>query len=43
MWFHGPFGAGRSLTRGMIFQPDGTLVTSVVQEGWLRQRKEKPG
>jgi acyl-CoA thioesterase-2 len=35
--------AGRGLTRGMIFKPDGTLVASVAQEGSLRQRKEKPG
>jgi acyl-CoA thioesterase-2 len=34
--------AGRGLTRGMIFKPDGTLVASVAQEGSLRQRTEKP-
>lgn len=31
---------GRSLTRGMIFKPDGTLVASVVQEGSIRERRE---
>ena len=30
---------GRSLTRGMIFKQDGTLVASVAQEGSLRERK----
>lgn len=30
---------GRGLTRGLIFQPDGTLVASVAQEGSVRERR----
>lgn len=30
---------GRGLTRGLIFNPDGTLVASVVQEGSVRERR----
>lgn len=29
---------GRGLTRGLFFQPDGTLVASVAQEGSVRER-----
>jgi acyl-CoA thioesterase-2 len=32
--------AGRGLTRGMIFKPDGTLVASVAQEGSIRERRD---
>ncbi|WP_027545415.1 acyl-CoA thioesterase II [Bradyrhizobium sp. WSM2254] len=31
--------AGRGLTRGLIFKPDGTLVASVAQEGSVRERR----
>lgn len=31
--------AGRGLTRGLIFQSDGTLVASVAQEGSVRERR----
>ncbi|RTL53957.1 MAG: acyl-CoA thioesterase II [Bradyrhizobiaceae bacterium] len=31
--------AGRALTRGLIFKPDGTLVASVAQEGSIRERR----
>jgi acyl-CoA thioesterase II len=30
---------GRGLTRGLIFNPDGTLVASVAQEGSVRERR----
>lgn len=30
---------GRGFTRGLIFQPDGTLVASVAQEGSVRERR----
>jgi acyl-CoA thioesterase-2 len=32
----------RGLSRGLIFARDGTLVTSVAQEGLLRERRSKP-
>ncbi|MBN9599413.1 MAG: acyl-CoA thioesterase II [Afipia sp.] len=32
--------AGRGLSRGLIFKPDGTLVASVAQEGSIRERRE---
>jgi len=31
--------AGRGLTRGLIFKPDGTLIASVAQEGSVRERR----
>lgn len=31
--------AGRGLTRGLVFKPDGTLVASVAQEGSVRERR----
>ncbi|MBT1516666.1 acyl-CoA thioesterase II [Bradyrhizobium sp. SRL28] len=31
--------AGRGLTRGLIFKPDGALVASVAQEGSVRERR----